>query len=264
MTPPTTTLSGGTSDARVSRKHPDQVQKLEDVDHGERRSGALSGSGPRSWASASRPEQARDGLSPKRVRSPHHRARYAGGDPRAPCLVRASRAFTTAPWRSARCPGSSRFATFSATGRAHRLRRSSAGPGAIREVEFEDPDGFHIELYASMDRIELDGPEPPRRTMARTRRSRRPRPIRYRVSRIASARVRRLGRRPATSAHLALAAQARGRPRGIRRSRGRPLNATARVATVGGAHHQTCWCRAASRRAQIESFLTGHVRVPRP
>jgi catechol 2,3-dioxygenase len=35
------------------------------------------------------------------------------------------------------------------------------GPGGNPGVEFEDPDGFHIELYASMDQIGPDGKSRP-------------------------------------------------------------------------------------------------------
>jgi catechol 2,3-dioxygenase-like lactoylglutathione lyase family enzyme len=35
------------------------------------------------------------------------------------------------------------------------------GPGGNPGVEFEDPDGFHIELYASMDQIGADGKSRP-------------------------------------------------------------------------------------------------------
>ena len=35
------------------------------------------------------------------------------------------------------------------------------GPGGNPGIEFEDPDGFHIELYASMDQIRADGKSRP-------------------------------------------------------------------------------------------------------
>jgi len=35
------------------------------------------------------------------------------------------------------------------------------GPGGNPGIEFEDPDGFHIELYASMDQIGQDGKSRP-------------------------------------------------------------------------------------------------------
>lgn len=35
------------------------------------------------------------------------------------------------------------------------------GPGGNPGIEFEDPDGFHIELYASMDQIGADGKSRP-------------------------------------------------------------------------------------------------------
>ena len=43
------------------------------------------------------------------------------------------------------------------------------GPGGNPGIEFEDPDGFHIELYASMDQIGQDGKSRPAKEWRRAK-----------------------------------------------------------------------------------------------
>jgi catechol 2,3-dioxygenase-like lactoylglutathione lyase family enzyme len=80
-----------------------------------------------------------------------------------------SPAFTIVPWRSATSRSCSRFATFSAPRACRSYMKGRRGPGCNPGVEFKDPDGFNIELYASMDQIGADGKSRPAEQWSRAK-----------------------------------------------------------------------------------------------